>query len=181
MKPEIRKRIIISYIVIGLLLLFNNLLLPHINNKKFSFDVFSSEICAAGEKKAVTDGAAGFLAFGPFIGCDRGTLRIEVFYSADAAGNTVDIYSNEQQQVFAKRELPEDRHKVTLETDLPVDLADTEFRVYYGGNGTLELNKLILSERIDDLYTIVIIYDIVLVLIGIAITVYTLRKKGKRT
>ena len=178
MKPENKKKIIISYIVITLLLLFNNLLLPHINRKEYSFDIFSSELVGAGEKKYITDGSAGYLAFGPYIGCDEGRLRVEVFYNTDSPGNTVDIYSGVHQQVFSIMELPENKHSVVLEADLSDELVDTEFRVYYGGNGTLELDKIVVSERLNDLYIIIIIYDIILVVVAIAIAVFAIKKKG---
>lgn len=181
LKPESKKKLVIFYIVIGLLLLFNNLLLPKLNKKKYSFEGFASEFCDAGDKKTVTDSSAGYLAYGPYIGCDKGRLQIEIFYNADSSGNTVDIYSGQYQQVFSQIELPEDQTRVMLDADIPFDLADTEFRVYYGGNGTLEIDKLVLSERIDDLHIIMLIYDIVLAAAGIITAVFAARKKEKRT
>ncbi|MCH5203859.1 MAG: hypothetical protein J1F03_03870 [Oscillospiraceae bacterium] len=180
MKPENKKRVVISYIVIVLLLLFVNLVLPRINIKEYSFDVFPSNLVSAGEKKSITDGTAGYLAFGPYIGCDRGKLRIEVFYTADSAGNTVDIYSNQNDRAFAKLELPINHHSVTLDADLPDDVTDMEFRVYYSGQGTLELDKVLVSERMTDLNIIILIYNIILVAVGIVIAVFAIKKKGSR-
>lgn len=181
MKPETKKNIIISYIVIGLLLIFNNFFLPYLNLKEYSFDAFQSDFFNAGDKKIIDSGTAGRLAFGPFIGCSRGQLRVKVVYSGNSSGSTVDIYSDNNRQVYAELELPENQNSVTLEADIPADLSDMEIRVHYSGNGALSLDKAVVSERINDLNIIILIYDIIFVVIVIGITAFIIKKKDSRT
>lgn len=169
-----------GYLIIIVLLIFNNLFLPMLNSGiYYPSESLPSLICSEG-KKIADNTEANYLTFGPYISVDAQKLYVEVYYQTDSNDNTIDIYSGETDTIFYSGKLNSDGSKIRIEAEIPVSVSDLEVRTYYSGNGYLSIDGVKIITRQYDLTLIIIIYDIILLGIAIGVTI-NLCKKHKKT
>ena len=152
--------------VIGLVfgLLIVNLFLPNWNRGKVYLATdLPSEFCVEQEPRVVENAEKiGCLTFGPYLEQEAGTIQVTVVYETNIEGNWVDIYSDILKQTFQKANLDPKKKEITLEAEIDKNVTDLEIRSHYEGNGYLRVEKIIVTERVEDLRVVVWIYNCLL-------------------
>lgn len=170
------KKYFIGYIVIITLLVFNNVFLPMLNSGiYYPSEALPSQLCTEGARIA-DNTLAGYLTFGPYVSVEAQKIYVDVFYKTDSDNNTVDVYSGTLDKIFASEKLDLSRDKMRIEADITEDIADLEIRTFYQGQGYLSVEGIMLLTRQNDLFLIIIIYDVIYLAILITISISFIRK-----
>lgn len=148
-------------LIFGLLIV--NLFLPNWNRGIVYWATdLPSEFCVEQEPRVAENlEKTGCLTFGPYREQEAGKIQVTVVYDTDTEGNWVDIYSDTLKETFQKAGFDPARNEITLEAEIGEDVTDLEIRSHYEGNGYLQIEKIIVTERMEDLQMVIWIYNLI--------------------
>ncbi len=148
-------------LIFGLLIV--NLFLPNWNRGIVYWATdLPSEFCVEQEPRVAENlEKAGCLTFGPYREQEAGKIQVTVVYDTDIEGNWVDIYSDILKETFQKAAFNPAENEITLEAEIDEDVTDLEIRSHYEGNGYLQIEKIIVTERMEDLQMVIWIYNLI--------------------
>lgn len=159
------KRKVIFISIIGMLI-YMNFFSVNMNIKSFKSEELSSQLVENDQYKKVDSekmSVSGYLSYGPYYQVNQGHATVWIYYKTDTIGNTFDVYADNSGQVLYSGEL--DPLKECVKVNIKLDESDViEVRTMYCGNGALEVSKVDVAGRRNDLIAVIILYDVLLLI-----------------
>lgn len=142
------------------ILLLVNVGIPAINEKQvYDERGLSSYLVDPYELRTVTNGEAGWLAFVDWKSVFVGEYDVSVYYSTDTDDNYMEILTKDFDSIYTSQlSANETVHRVHVSIDIE-DPYNFLLRVWYGGAGTLTVDRVVLRSDRKDLATVQCVLD----------------------
>jgi len=179
-KPLFRYSLhVIKWIIILILFIVVNKSITNSETRVFLGKNLPSALVAHDAEKVV-DGLdkLGNLTFGPYISLDKGEYIVTLYYETSTAGNFIDVFSGQTGVVYYKDYLDIDSEQKKIDLKLDSDIAGLEVRTFYNGEGSLEVKKITIEDKVNKYQIFVnVLLVLVVVLYELKIKKLTYEKK----